>query len=194
MLLPPTFELSINHLNNQIMETLNLILDLAYEIGMGVVSSFFLYGFLSAVFGLFIGIWAVRKINKNKGFQRAFGLWTFVAKLNMVYLPVVAMISMGILGGIYGLNGSINSYLETAVHFSIDELGPYVTSDIMSTTVAKYGTSYLVTDIIDTMFWVAYRGAFIFLFITMMQWPIFEFLAHKLISVFIPVKTSQLSY
>jgi len=176
------------------METLNLILDLAYEIGMSVVASFFIYGLLSATIGLFIGIFIVRKINKNQGFQRAFGFWTFVAKLNMVYLPIVTMISMGVLGGIYGLNDSINSYLETAVHFSLDELSPYLTNDVMTTTVAKFGTSYMITDVIDTMFWVAYRAAFVFFFITLLQWPIIEFIVHKLISAFIPIKSNQLSY
>lgn len=176
------------------METLNLILDFAYEIGMGVVSSFFIYGFISSIIGLTFGIWAVRKINKYNGFQRAFGLWTFIAKLNMVYLPIIAMISLGFLGGIYGLNDSINSYIESAVHFSIDEVSPYLSADIMTSTVAKYGTSYMVTDVIDTMFWFAYRGVFIFFFITLMQWPILEFVAHKVVSMFFPSKSQQLTY
>jgi len=176
------------------METLNLILDLAYEIGFNIVSSFFIYGAIGSFIGFIIAVWAVRKINKAKGFQRAFGLWTFAAKLNMVYLPIVGIILFGTLGGTYGLNSSINGYLESAVSFSFDQLTPYVNDDIIAKTIAEYGASFMITDVIDTMFWIAYRGIFIFGFFTLMQWPIIEFIIHKVYSIIFGTRNDVVKY
>jgi len=160
------------------MEALNQLFDLGYELGMGVITSMLMYSFAFGLFGLATAIMMVRLISKKKGFDRPFALWSFVAKLNKLYLPLLAMVGLAAIGAVYGINDFINGQVEAAVYNSVDQVNAIAQQDGMAVFLAKHGGAYAATGYVDGLFAAAYSAVFFTCFITFLQLPFYEFIAY----------------
>ena len=96
------------------METFNVFFNIiANEIGSALMTILG-QGILFAILGLVGGILLVNHLRKRKLFNRAFGFWTFVAKLNYVYLPFLLMVFGGSVGVLNGVHSAAENVIDVA--------------------------------------------------------------------------------
>lgn len=67
---------------------------------------------MASMAGLFFSLFLIKKGKKLNLFQRSNGLWTFVAKLNYLAMPIAFMLFFGFTGGIYGVQSAMNNYID----------------------------------------------------------------------------------
>ncbi len=96
------------------MDTFNWLFENLLFTVNSAITNFFLYGFLASMIGLVLGIVLIKKGRKRNLFLRSNGLWTFLAKLNYIALPVAFMVYFGFIGGIYGVHTSVETYIDDA--------------------------------------------------------------------------------
>ena len=65
-----------------------------------------------ALLGLIGGIWLVNRARKRGYLNRTLPLWTTLARLYYLYLPVVLMVTLGLVGTAYGLQRQLNAWIE----------------------------------------------------------------------------------
>ena len=94
------------------MDTLFWIFENFSNILDNALTNFFFYGFLASMSGLAFSIYLIKKGKKRSFFQRSNGLWTLVAKLNYVVMPIAFMLFFGFTGGIYGVHTSMESFID----------------------------------------------------------------------------------
>jgi len=219
------------------MENFDTILSSIYEFGSDVFSAFFGYGFIGSIIGLVSMIFIIRKLSKAGKFKRPNALWSFVASINKLYLPIVFMVFFGLLFGIYGVNCKINDHIEATIYSTIDEMqlqgfnfngldrhmktqitaeellinelgdrSPQTSqheTNIIAQAIlqemgypkeidtmvkklrsfdwtvlekgSKFGLSYIATDYVDGVFWIAYRFVAIAFIFTFLKLSILEF-------------------
>ena len=104
------------------METFDNIINTIYDFGTDVFFAFFGYGFIGSIVGLIGMIFIIRKLNKAGKFDRPNKFWRFLASINKVYLPFVAMIFCGFMFGTYGVNSKINEHVETSIYTAVEEM------------------------------------------------------------------------
>ncbi len=91
------------------METHNFLDTIIHHIGSAMMTIIG-QGILFAAIGLVTAILFINYGRRRRWFNRSFGLWTFVAKLNYLYLPVLFVVfggSAGILSGVHSAAGDI---------------------------------------------------------------------------------------
>jgi hypothetical protein len=132
------------------MESLNVFLDtIANQIGaafLSIIGHSFFFGLTGLVIAfLFIGLG-----RKRKWFNRSFGLWSFVAKLNYIYLPVLFLVFGASAGVLKGVHSSAGNIIDSAS----DELVAYGQSYIVdfqdyiaNTPIEVAGVS--IKDVVD---------------------------------------------
>ena len=104
------------------MEGFDTILNSICEFGTDIFLSFFGYGFIGSLVGLFGMIHVIRRLNKSGKFNRPNRLWSFIASINKFYLPVVFMVFFGFLFGTYGVNSKINDHVEKTIYSTVDQM------------------------------------------------------------------------
>lgn len=217
------------------METFNSIVDSVFSFGADIFSTFIISGFIGSMVALFISVYAIRRMSRARMFDRPFKLWTWVVCINKVYLPMVMMVLVGMLSGIYGVNSSVNEFVEmkiqsTLQHTDLAQLdveklalhmeGQQTMEEMIvgelhkngnedhhtNTIIAKalmselgypteidefakkmrgadwrqlnkgisFGVSYIATDYIDGIFWMAYRLVFMFILVACIKLPALE--------------------
>jgi len=104
------------------METFDNIINTIYDFGSDVFLAFFDYGFIGSVIGLIGMIFIIRKLSKAGKFDRPNKFWKFLASINKVYLPFIAMIFCGCLFGTYGVNTKINEHVENTIYATVDQM------------------------------------------------------------------------
>ena len=104
------------------METFDTLLNSICEFGTDIFLSFFGYGFIGSLVGLFGMIYIVRRLSKAGKFDRPNKFWGFLASINKFYLPVVFMVLFGFLFGTYGVNSKINDHVEKTIYMTVDQM------------------------------------------------------------------------
>ena len=99
---------------NKKMETLNWLIDAI----LNQISEAFWavagQSFLFAAGGLALGILLVVIAGRNRVFKREFRLWSFIAGLNYVYIPLLLMVLGGALGGFRGAHLAASRFIDQA--------------------------------------------------------------------------------
>lgn len=104
------------------METLDNIINTIYEFGSDVFLAFIGYGFIGSVVGLVGMIIIIKKLNKAGKFDRPTKFWRFLASINIIYLPFIAMIFCGCMFGTYGVNSKVNEHVENTIYATVDQM------------------------------------------------------------------------
>ena len=77
---------------------------------------------ITGAIGLVLGIVLVAILRSKKAFQRPHSLWTLVAKLNYLYMPICFATLFGLFGAIYGIQNRVYSLVDFSTN-SISALG-----------------------------------------------------------------------
>lgn len=122
------------------MDTLNWLTNEISNIFSSLVWSAFTWASIFGLLGFISSIFMVRFLNKRGYFQRANKVWTFVAKINLVYLPLILPIYFAAMGAIFGVHQTTNTWIEKttepvaayAVAFvpAIQELGTHLNTQL----------------------------------------------------------------
>lgn len=120
------------------MDTFNTIFDSIFSFGANVFTTFFIYGFVGSMIAMFVSIYTVRRMSRAGAFDRPLAIWSMLVSINKVYLPFIAMILVGTLSGIYGVNSSINEVVDQKVHHTLNQFS-FEEIDIERLTVHMQG-------------------------------------------------------
>jgi len=104
------------------METINSIFDSIFSFGADIFTTFIISGFIGSMVALFVSTYIIRRISRAGVFDRPLKLWTWIVCINKVYLPVVMMVLVGTLSGIYGVNNSVNEFVEEKVEMTLNSV------------------------------------------------------------------------
>lgn len=102
------------------METANWLLSEITSIFGSAIWSFFSKGALFGLIGLIIGIVLVRRWNKRKLFSRPNKAWTFLAKINLLYIPILFSLLFGVFASVFGIQKTTNNWIKSSTN-SIQE-------------------------------------------------------------------------
>jgi hypothetical protein len=97
-------------------------------------------GLLCGLIGLIVGIILVWFWNKRKAFDRSNMVWSFLAKINLIYIPILFTILFGAFASVFSIQntankwigGSVSSIQEYAVQY-VPEVEKITTKLIAST-------------------------------------------------------------
>lgn len=108
------------------METLNLLLNEIGNLSTSLLLTTVFYAMIGGIIGLVISIYTLRKASKKGWLDRSNSLWSFVAKLNYILLPVVLVLIGISQGGIWGAHTTAEKWIDEATTPIIDYLEVYV--------------------------------------------------------------------
>lgn len=96
------------------METANWLLSEITSIFGSAIWSFFSKGALFGLIGLIGGIVLVRGWNKRKAFSRPNKAWTFLAKINLFYIPILFSLLFGVFASVIGIQKTTNNWIKSS--------------------------------------------------------------------------------
>lgn len=96
------------------MEMANWLLSEITSIFGSAIWNFFSKGALFGLIGLIVGIVLVRRWNKRKFFSRPNKLWTFFAKINLLYIPILCSLLFGVFASIFGIQKTTNNWIKNS--------------------------------------------------------------------------------
>ena len=94
------------------MDALNWLINEISTILSSLVWSAISWASIIGIAGFIASIFMVRFLNKQGYFQRSNKLWTFLAKMNLLYLPIIFPIYFAAMGAIFGVQQITNSWIE----------------------------------------------------------------------------------
>ncbi len=84
------------------------------------------YGIVAAVLGLLIAIGLLIAGHRNGVFERRFRLWTILARIHFIYLPLLFVAGFGALGGVLGAHTVARRWIDATAQPVIDYAREYV--------------------------------------------------------------------
>ncbi|MFT5765778.1 MAG: hypothetical protein ACI8X3_003215 [Saprospiraceae bacterium] len=109
------------------METLNAFFDTIASYIWSGLFNIIGQGVLFAFLGLIIAILFINVGRRQKWFSRSFSLWTFVAKLNYIFLPVLFMVFGGTVGVLNGVHATAGNIIDDTSEELVDYSEVYIT-------------------------------------------------------------------
>lgn len=97
------------------METTIWLLNEITKIFGSAIWSFFANGAFYGLVGLIWGVILVIILNKRKIFNRTNKVWTFFAKINLFYIPVLFSILFGVYASVFSLQNKIDNWIKGSV-------------------------------------------------------------------------------
>lgn len=94
------------------MDTLNWLSNEIANIFSSLVWSAFTWATIMGLIGFIGSIFMVRLLNKRGYLQRQNRLWTFLAKMNLIYLPIILPVYFAAMGAIFGVHKTTNNWIE----------------------------------------------------------------------------------
>lgn len=98
------------------METTNWLADESLSLFGSLGWNFFKYGTLYGILGLIGGIALAFFLNRHGIFQRTNKVWTYFAKLNFVYLPILLATLFGVFSAVNGIQKTVNAWIDDSAH------------------------------------------------------------------------------
>lgn len=96
------------------MKTVDWLLSEVTSIFGTAIWSFFSKGALFGLIGLIVGIILVRRWNKRKAFSRPNRAWTFLAKINLFYIPILFSLLFGVFASVFGIQKTTNNWIKSS--------------------------------------------------------------------------------
>lgn len=97
---------------------------------LGLVGNFFLntlkYGFLFSVIGVIAGVYLYRFAKKKGLLQRMTRTWTGLTRIYVAYIPFVLAFMLGSMGGNFGVQRSVNKWINASTEPVIDYAVNYI--------------------------------------------------------------------
>ncbi len=90
--------------------------------GSQLITTFMMYALTGSVAAFLAFFFIIKRLSRKGYFDRPNLLWSFIAKLNRIYMPFILMLMIGFLSGVYGVNSKVNTTIEQGVHTAIDAL------------------------------------------------------------------------
>lgn len=91
-----------------------------------LISNALIYGFFFAVLGLVGGIILMVKFNRNGGLDRRHDIWTFLAKINLVYVPILLALFLGSGGLVVGVQKTCNNWIDASTQPVVEYANMYL--------------------------------------------------------------------
>jgi len=131
-----------HHLKPKIMDTLSWLLENGLSHISSAFTNFFLYGFLASMAGLALSIFLIKAGNTMHLFERSNGLWTFIAKLNYLVLPLSFSLFFGFTGGVWGVHSAAENYIDESTAPLIDHATAFLPDfqDFVKTNPQAYAS------------------------------------------------------
>lgn len=133
------------------------------------------HAFFGAFMGLAIGIYLIRRWNRNGSLDRPLAVWSWVVKLYKIYIPFVLVMAFSGLGFVYGINSTVSEFVEAGITGVLSYLqGSDYELDFLS--------SFMISSIIDEPFDKAYWFVITGIYFSFLKLPTIEltlFFIHK---------------
>lgn len=108
------------------MDILNVVFAQVSELARTLLTNALLNGIGFAILGLIGGIFLVIRLNRKEAFHRPHPIWTFLSKINLVYLPIVLALFLGANGLVIGLQKTCNKWIDVGTQPVVEYANAYL--------------------------------------------------------------------